>query len=123
MPASTRQAEQRPADAFMLAFGWFAAPLAWALHLGVGYALAGWVCDNGARWILHVLTASCLLIAAAGIAANGYGRRDAARRDGAASSRRALVHFLHRGGRLFGLLFFVLIAIESVPVLLARYCT
>ena len=123
MLASTQHSERRPVRARMLAFGWFAAPLAWALHLGLGYALAGWACANGTRWALHILTAVCLLIAAAGIAANGYGgNRVAARRDDAALPQRAPERFLQRSGRLLGLLFVVLIVIESIPVLLAGYC-
>ena len=123
MLASTQHSEHRPADARLLAFGWFAAPLAWALHLGVGYALAGWACANGTRWALHILTAVCLLIAAAGIAANAYGgRRAAARHDASAVRQNASVPFLQRSGRLLGLLFVVLIVIESIPVVLAEYC-
>ena len=123
MLASTHHSEHRPADTRMLAVGWFAAPLAWALHLGVGYALAGWACANGARWVLHSLTVVCLLIAAAGIAANAYsGRRAASRHDAAAVWQGASVPFLLRSGRLLGVLFFLLIIIESIPVMLAEYC-
>lgn len=39
------------------------APLAWAAHLGIGYALVNWSCERGSTTLLHVLTG--LLLAAA----------------------------------------------------------
>lgn len=122
MTASAYDSESRRADALRLALGWFAAPLAWALHLGAGYALAGWVCDHGTRWALHALTAVCLLIAAAGIAANGYRGERAAAQPADSAAAHGAARFLRDSGRLLGVLFFVLIAVESIPILLAGYC-
>lgn len=101
-----------------LLIGWFAAPLAWAVHLGGGYALAGWACANGTRWLLHALTLATLLAAAGGIVANRAGRRALHH----AAAPTPAVDFLRRSGALLGVLFFALIALESIPVLLAEYC-
>lgn len=46
--------------------GWVLGPAAWAMHQVFGYALVPVCCDIGSRWPLHVLTAACLTLAAAG---------------------------------------------------------
>jgi hypothetical protein len=43
------------------------APFAWALQLGVGYALVDRVCESGHSFLHHLLTLIALLIAAGGL--------------------------------------------------------
>ncbi|HEY9198854.1 MAG TPA: hypothetical protein VIR60_05755 [Gammaproteobacteria bacterium] len=101
-----------------LAIGGFAAPLAWALHLGAGYALADWVCVHDTRWLLYALTLTALLLAAAGILVSGRNGRRAA----GESSPAAPLRFLGYGGQRLGLLFFVVIAVQSIPIALVERC-
>lgn len=96
--------------------GGSAPPLAWALHLGLGYALAGWTCVHDAGWLLYALTVAALLLAAAGIAA----ARVPVRRTETAGM--APARFLERGERLLGLLFFAVILVQSIPIVLLEAC-
>lgn len=41
------------------------APLAWAAHLGIGYALVNWSCERGSTTVMHVLTGLLLAVAMA----------------------------------------------------------
>jgi hypothetical protein len=69
-----------------LVFSVVAPPAAWALHLGVSYALTTPVCEAGARWVLHLVWAAAvaLSLSAGGVAwreRRAIGGRDGGARD------------------------------------------
>jgi hypothetical protein len=49
-----------------LVFALVAPPAAWALDLGISYALTTPVCEAGSRWILHLVGVLALALSAAG---------------------------------------------------------
>ena len=110
---------QRRSRVVWAALGWFITPLVWLLHLASGYAVAGWVCANDARWLLHGMTLAALLIVVvvlAGLWADRYTPH------AAGNVTSAPVRFLQTGGWLLSLLFAALIVAQSLPVLLLREC-
>ncbi|MCZ7685365.1 MAG: cytochrome c oxidase assembly protein [Sandaracinaceae bacterium] len=48
--------------------GLFAAPLAWAVHIGARYPLVRFACDAKQTWALHAVSLGCALAAGAGLA-------------------------------------------------------
>lgn len=65
-----------PAGIGVLWTGILAGPIAWALDLTISYALVQWTCGHRRMIVLHLITATALLMIAGG----------------AAMSRRALTH-------------------------------
>jgi hypothetical protein len=55
------------------------APVLWLAHLIVSFALVGFVCDRNAGWLLHVLSAVALGLAAAATAVGWRLLRDRSR--------------------------------------------
>lgn len=95
-----------------LAFGWFAAPLAWALHLGLVYALAGWDCRHPVPLALYGASLLCLGLALGGTWLAWRNARTA----------NAVRHFLGYSGCLLGVLFSAVIIMQSLPFLLIEGC-
>ncbi|MGG2396005.1 hypothetical protein ACJRW5_03510 [Pseudomonas sp. SH1-B] len=98
-----------------LAFGWLAAPMAWALHLGLVYSLAGWDCPHPLPLALYAASLGCLGLALGGVR---VAWRNARRAQGPGSVR----HFLGSSGYLLGLLFSAVIVVQSLPFLLVEGC-
>ena len=95
-----------------LAFGWLGAPLAWALHLGLVYALAGWDCRHPLPLALYAASLLCLGLALGAVRVAW----------GNARSANAVRHFLGYGGCLLGVLFSAVIIVQSLPFLLIEGC-
>lgn len=103
--------ESAKTQPLLSALSWFAAPLAWAGHLGLIYSLAGWACEQDARWTLYAITLIALLLAAAGVLAS---RRVA----GGGPTR----PFLGRSGLWMSILFLLVILVQSIPILIVETC-
>jgi hypothetical protein len=90
---------------------WSAGPLAWAIHLGVSYAIVHWVCATGHEMVLHAVTAGTLLLAAGGLAAAWrLWRAAGARWPDEGGDPAARTRFMAAGAVVFALLFAVAIA-------------
>ncbi|MEO9334853.1 hypothetical protein [Ectopseudomonas guguanensis] len=98
-----------------LAVGWFAAPLAWALHLALVYALAGWDCRHPLPLALYAASLLCLSVALGGTWV-------AWRNVQVARSPGSVRYFLGCSGCLLGLLFAATITMQSLPFLLVEGC-
>lgn len=55
-----------PRSSLLLWSGIFAGPLAWALDLGLSYALVQWTCTSGRESVLHLITLAAFVITASG---------------------------------------------------------
>jgi hypothetical protein len=93
------------------ALAWFAAPTAWAGHLGLIYSVAGWACEQDARWTLYAITLVALLLAAVGVFAS---RKIA----GSGPTR----SFLGRSGLWLSLLFLLVILVQTIPIVIVETC-
>jgi hypothetical protein len=65
MPAAERYFVQRRGLLALWA-GLLMPPLAWLLHLLIGYPLVPWACASGRQFMLHVVTAAAFLLAVGG---------------------------------------------------------
>lgn len=93
------------------AFAVAGAAVAWVVHLGVSYALVPHVCDTGATWILHLLTAGTALVATLSVVvARGLLRGPRHEGDGV-----GVDGFLGRWGVLAGAFFLLLILVGGLP--------
>lgn len=52
----------------LLWLGYLVAPVAWFLHLMIGYTVSAYLCARGAVWVIHGATAVFLVAALAGAA-------------------------------------------------------
>jgi high-affinity Fe2+/Pb2+ permease len=98
------------AQPLLAALAWFAAPTAWAGHLGLVYSLAGWACEQDARWMLYAITLAALLLAAVGVLAS--------RRVAGGPAR----PFLGRSGFWLSILFLLVILVQTIPILIVESC-
>jgi hypothetical protein len=68
-PSTIEAHESVPRDRWRklsLGAGLFAGPAAWAMQLQVVYALVPWACKHHRTYLLHVMTATFLLVSVAG---------------------------------------------------------
>ena len=101
----------------------FAAPLAWAIDQGVGYAVMKPVCAGGARPLLLLLSAACLGLTAIG---GGYALRVARRLRATAAEdggrHRDRDYFLAIVAVALNALVALLVVTAAIPQLLVSPC-
>jgi len=68
-PDELIRARQEGREALSPWVGWFVAPMAWALHQGIGYAMVPWLCRIDTRWPYYLLTLVSLILCGVGILA------------------------------------------------------
>lgn len=107
-----RSASSHKTQSLPAALAWFAAPTAWAVHLGLIYGLAGWACEHDARWMLYAITLITLLLALAGVLTS----LKTARRSTAAR------RFIGRSGLWLSILFLLVILMQTVPIVVVETC-
>lgn len=100
----------------------FLAPIgSWIAAQQLGFLLSPWVCDTGRRWVLYVVMAAALGVAAAGMLASA---REALRSPGGGDddpvrSRRKFMAF---GALASSAFFLVAIVALAIPVFVHRPC-
>lgn len=101
--------------------GWVIGPVAWALHLMIGYLLVEPACRHGSVAALHAVTAATLLVALGGALLSW---RQLPPR-GAQPSRSSAIErtrFMALGGVLISLLSAAVILVEGVPNFMLSPC-
>ncbi|MGQ9371759.1 hypothetical protein [Azospirillum sp. ST 5-10] len=122
MPPTARP-HPAPPSAPLLWAGWFLGPLAWAVHESLSYGLVPWICQDGHRLVLHLITAGTLVVAAAGLLVGWRNRRRAAAARPAMGERAyKRARFLAAAGLALGALSLVAIVVESIPTLVVGAC-
>lgn len=124
MGVSTTELNDPPAGTLLTLQLWTAvllAPIAWAAHLTVGYALATLNCDASSL-PLHAMTAVALTLAAAGGALGWSLTRQLHDGPGIDEARLERRRFMAGGGIILSLLFGFAILVQSMPVFLLRPC-
>lgn len=113
--------QRRGWSRFWLWYAFLGGPLAWAAHIGARYPLLPFACRADAVWLLHLVTAGCLVVALGsfGAAVKLIG---AQRRASGAGAQRGRIDFFVEAGVVFALLFAAVIAAELLPALLADPC-
>lgn len=115
--------------------GLFAAPLAWAVHIGARYPLVRFACDAKQTWALHAVSLGCALAAGAGLACAIVAARRARPAEPGlesdadvlgpsppAARRVGLISVLARAGVVTSLVFLGSIVAEAVPVFVHDPC-
>ncbi|PYP82480.1 MAG: hypothetical protein DMG65_26195 [Candidatus Angelobacter sp. Gp1-AA117] len=103
--------------------GILAGPLAWALDEGMSYVLVPHACSTGHYYVLHVMTALCLLIPAAAflLAWRMYViTPPSSTEDGGDAGSRS--HFMAIIGMASSALFFLAIIAEAIPRFILNPC-
>jgi hypothetical protein len=103
-------------------FGVLAGPVAWALDEGISYAIAQHACSTGAFYELHIISAFCLILAAAGFfaARSQFAHVQGAYDEGGSARDRSW--FLARFGMASSLGFALVIIALSVPKIVLSPC-
>jgi len=100
----------------MLWWGISAGPVAWALDLGLSYALDQHACSTGHHYVLHVITVVCALIALSGLLAAMSGwRKIPEDSDLHHGRRRDRAYFQALLGTILSIAFFVVVIAGAVP--------
>jgi hypothetical protein len=100
------------------------APSAWALQLGIGYALVDWICENGHTILFHLLTLAALLLAASGLYPAWHCWQIAGTQwpdSGGEPVSRS--RFMALGGLMLSIFFTVAIIAQWLPTLLLDPCS
>jgi hypothetical protein len=98
------------------------APLAWALHLGVGYALSAAVCTPPTRWPFFLLSGAAFAVAGTGGWIAWRVRRDTGDEPEDAPDARARGRFMTVAGILLSVMFLLAIAAQTIPMFLLEPC-
>lgn len=107
----TRDIEIRPSSV-ALWFGALGGPIAWLIDLQTRYAVTGYVCNNGAPWLMWVVTLGALALAVIA-ALVGFAHR---------GSDLKRVRFMALAGGAVSTLFALGIIAMAVPDLFLRAC-
>jgi len=104
---------------FQIWAGFLGGPIAWTFQLCINYALVTWACHHQQLWPLHLVNVLCALAAiAAGLLA-WRTKHELIGSDMLASERS---RFLGTVGLLSSAFFFLLIIVESIPVMVFDPC-
>jgi hypothetical protein len=98
----------------------FGPAVAWILAQQLGFLLASWICRTGDRWVLYLITAAALLVAAAGALAawESWKRLEGAHGDSSLVRRRFMAAF----ALLLSAFFFLATLALAIPELVHRPC-
>src|SRR5688500_4006759 len=97
--------------------GIIGAPLLWALHFQVAYAMVPWICTTQRYWVAHVFTVACVAISIWFTWLCWREWRGVAEPDLAGRSR-----FLAAVGTMSAALFTLLIAAGHIPIFILSPC-
>ena len=96
--------------------GILAGPIAWALDLGVSYALVKWTCSSQRHLLMHLISPACLALVAGGAAVSWWAlRRTAGQPATDAGDPLARARFMAMLGLTSSALFALTIAAGAIP--------
>ncbi len=114
----------QPQNRFILPFGFFAGPAAWALQILVGYALVPVACQSGSKLGIYLVSAAAaVIILVAGIQAYRSWREYAGGRELVDTEERTSpAAFIAISGALLSTLFFLLVVYTGVLMIFLNPC-
>jgi hypothetical protein len=123
MSIEAKENKALPGTLLGLWVGLFAGPVAFLLHLQVGYMLVPWACANGHRFVLYLTMLAALLIAAAGglSAWRGWQRFGKQWPDGSGGAV-PRSRFMAIMGIVLSVFFFITIIAQGIPNFILTPC-